>query len=84
MMFHYSFLKIYLFIIYLFLAGLGLCCCTQTFSSCGDRGLLFAAVSGLLVAVLLLLQSMGSRCEGFSSCGTRALECRLSSCGTQA
>ena len=33
---------------------------------------------------LLLLQSTGSRCVGFSSCGTQTLECRLSSCGTQA
>ena len=41
---------IYLFI-YLFLAALGLCCCTWAFSSCGERGLLFVAVCGLLVAV---------------------------------
>ena len=33
---------------------------------------------------LLLLQSTGSRCVGFSSCGLRALECRLSSCGARA
>ena len=33
---------------------------------------------------LLLLRSMGSRCAGFSSCGTRALERRLSSCGAWA
>ena len=26
--------------IYLFLAVLGLCCCTQAFSSCGKQGLL--------------------------------------------
>ena len=30
---------------------------------------------------LLWLQSMGTRHAGFSSCGSRALECRLSSCG---
>ena len=28
-------------LIYLFLAVLGLCCCTRAFSSCGERGLLF-------------------------------------------
>ena len=28
------------FLIYLFLAALGLCCCMQSFSSCGERGLL--------------------------------------------
>ena len=33
---------------------------------------------------LLLLRSMGSRHVGFSSCGSRAIELRLSSCGTRA
>ena len=33
---------------------------------------------------LLLLRSTGSRHAGFSSCGARALECRLSSCGARA
>ena len=33
---------------------------------------------------LLLLQSTGSRHVGFSSCGTQALEHRLSSCGARA
>ena len=33
---------------------------------------------------LLLLQSTGSRCAGFSSCGSRALEHRLRSCGAWA
>ena len=32
----------------------------------------------------LLLRSTGSRHMGFSSCGSRALECRLSSCGARA
>ena len=40
-----------LFFIYLFLVVLGLCCCTRAFSSCGERGLLFVAVRGLLIAV---------------------------------
>ena len=57
---------IYLFI-YLSLAALGLQCCERVFSSCSEQGLLFVEVRGLL-----LLQSMGSRCVGFSSCGTRA------------
>ena len=39
---------------------------------------------GFLLQWLLLLQSMGSRCTGFSSCGSRALERRLSSCGARA
>ena len=68
--------------IYFFLAALGLLCCTQAFSSCGEWGLLFVAVRGLLIAVLL--QSMGSRCVGFSGCGSWAPEHTLSHCGAQA
>ena len=41
-----------LFLIFL---GGGLCCCTQAFSSCGERGLLFVAVHGLLVTVASLV-----------------------------
>ena len=62
-------------------------CCTRAFSSSGERGPLFVAVRGLLIAV-------ASRCgaralgawasvvvaRGLSSCGSRALEHRLSSC----
>ena len=40
---------IYLFI-YL-LAVLGLRCCMWAFSSCSERGLIFATVHGLLIAV---------------------------------
>ena len=39
---------------------------------------------GFSLPWLLLLRSMGPRCAGFSSCGSRALERRLSSCGAQA
>ena len=46
-------LFIYLFI---FLAALGHRCCVRAFSSCGEQGLLFVVVRGLL-----LLQSTGSR-----------------------
>ena len=52
---HFFFLfKNYLFI-YLFLAELGLCCWAQAFSSCGEQGLLFIAVRGLLIAVASLV-----------------------------
>ena len=40
--------------------------------------------TGLSSWWLLLLWSRGSRRAGFSSCGSRALECRLSSCGARA
>ena len=39
---------------------------------------------GFSLQWLLLLRSTGSRCAGFSSCGSRALERRLSSCGARA
>ena len=39
------------FLVYLFLAVLGLRCCTWGFSNCGEQGLLFVAVCGLLTAV---------------------------------
>ena len=48
---------IYLFI-YLFLAALGLHC-TRAFSSCVQRGLLFIAVCGLLIAVASLVAEHG-------------------------
>ena len=65
--------------IYLFLAALGLRCCTQAFSSCGEQGLLFVAARGL------------HHRGGFSCCGAWALGARvsvvvargLSSCGTR-
>ena len=47
--------------------------------------------TGVSLQWLLLLRSTGSRCEGsvvvvhgLSSCGSRAVEGRLSSCGTEA
>ena len=52
-----KFIITYLFI-YL-LAALGLRCCTQAFSSCGKRGLLFVAVCGLLIAVASLAAERG-------------------------
>ena len=49
---------IYLFI-YLFMAVLGLRCCARAFSSCGERGLLFVVVCGLLIAVASLIAEHG-------------------------
>ena len=43
----------------LFLAGLGLCCFAWAFSSCGERGLLFVVVCGLLIAVASLVSEHG-------------------------
>ena len=49
-------LFIYLF---LFLAALGLRCCAQAFSSCGERKLLFVAVRGLLIVMTSLAVEHG-------------------------
>ena len=38
---------------------LGLRCCTQALSSCGERGLLFVVVRGLLTAVASLVVEHG-------------------------
>ena len=84
-------LNFYLFI-YLFLAVLGLRCCARAFSSCGERGLLFVAVHGLLFAMASLVVEHGLQgtwasvlvvCR-LSSCGSQTVERRLSSCGAQA
>ena len=48
----------------------------------GGRSLLRCGVFSL--RWLLLLQSTGSQCTGFRSCGSLALERRLSSCGARA
>ena len=50
---------IIIFKIYLFLAALGLHCHARDFSSCGERGLLFIAVCGLLIAVASLAVEHG-------------------------
>ena len=48
------------------------------------RGLLLLRSTGPPLRWLLLLRSTGSRHAGLSNCGLRALERRLSSCGTRA
>ena len=45
--------------IHLFLAASGLHCCAGAFSSCGEQGLLFIAVRGLLIAVASLVAEHG-------------------------
>ena len=57
---HFSFFNLfYLFLFILFLAALGLHCCAQAFSSCGEWGLLFTVVRGLLIAVASLVAEHG-------------------------
>ena len=73
----FLFLKFILFI-YLFLAACGLSLVVAS----GGYSLLWC--TGFSLRWLLLLRSTGSRRVGFSSCGSRALEHRLSSCGARA
>ena len=54
-----NFLLLFLKFIYIFIAALGLCCCTWAFSSCGEQGLLFVAVRGLLIVVASLVAEHG-------------------------
>ena len=74
--------------IFLFLAVLGLRCRSQAFSHCGERGLLFVVVHRLLIvasgALALGAQASVLVVRRLSSCGSRALEHRLSSCAAQA
>ena len=58
--FFFKIFLIFIFINYhLFLAALGLRCCAWAFSSGGERGLLFVAVRGLLIAVASLVAEHG-------------------------
>ena len=41
------------------MAALGLCCCVRAFSSCGEQGLLFVVMRGLLIAVASLVAEHG-------------------------
>ena len=50
-----AFLKNYLFILFIYLAVLGLHCLEWAFSSCGEQELLFVAVHRLLIAVASLV-----------------------------
>ena len=43
----------------LFLAALCLCCCARASSTCGEWGLLFVVVRGLLIAVAFLVAEHG-------------------------
>ena len=52
----------------LFMAALGLHCCAQAFSSCGERGLLLVVVHRLLIAVASLVAE-----HGLQACGVQQL-----------
>ena len=56
-----NFLNLFYLLIYLFLAVLGLCCCTWAFSSFGEWEL------------LSVCSAQASHCDGFSCCTAWAL-----------
>ena len=76
------FLKFYLFI-YFWLRWVFVAACRLSLVV-ASGGYSSLQCTGCSLWWLLLLQSPGSRRAGFSSCGSRALERRLSSCGAQA
>ena len=72
---------------FIFLAALGLRCCARAFSSCGEPGLLFIAVHGLLNVVSSLVAEHGLqrvRASVDAACVLSSCSTWLSSCGTQA
>ena len=71
-------LFVYLWLCWVFVAAHGLSLVAAS------RGYSSLWCVGFSLQWLLLLQSTGSRHAGFSSCGSRALERRLSSCGARA
>ena len=60
----FFFLNKLIYLLILVLAALGLCSCAQSFSSCDERGLLFVAVHGLLIAVASLVVEHGLQARG--------------------
>ena len=66
--------KMYIYTyIFIYFAALGLHCCTQAFSSCGEWGL-FSSCG-----------KRASHCSGFSCCRARVLGCAgVRSCGVWA
>ena len=54
------------------MAVLGLRFCVRAFSSCGERGLLFVTVHGLLIAVASLVAEHRLQTRRLSNCGSRA------------
>ena len=62
----------FFFLIYLFMALLGLRFCARTFSSCGKQGPLFIAVRGPLTIAASLVAEHRLQTRRLSSCGSRA------------
>ena len=70
--------------IYLLLAVLDVHCRAGFSLVAESGGYMLAALQGFVISVASLVVEHPSRSWGFSSCGSWALEHRLSSCGAQA
>ena len=62
----------FFFLIYLFLAVLGLRFCAKAFSSCGEQGPLFISVRGPLTITASLVVEHRLQTRWLSNCGSRA------------
>ena len=66
---------------------LGHCCCARAFSSCGEWGLLFVEMCGLLIAVASLVAKHGLEVRGLQELwhmGSVVVACGLLSAGSVA
>ena len=78
----FSFFKLFIYLVYFWVHRV--CCRMWAFSITAGGGHSSLRCTGFSLPCLLLFWSTESRHTGFSSCGSWALECRLSSCGTRA
>ena len=67
-----NFFVTFFFLIYLFMAVLGLRFCARAFSSCGKRGPLFIAVRWPLTIAASLVAEHRLQTRRFRNCGSRA------------
>ena len=69
---HSFFLKLFIYLYFIFLAVLGLRFCVRASSSCGERGPLFIAVHWPLTVATSLVAEHKLQMRRLSSCGSRA------------
>ena len=69
MQFSFSYPSSFIYLFILFVAALGLHCCVQALSRCGERGILFVAVHRLLTAVASLVAEHGLQVHGLQAHG---------------
>ena len=83
----FFFFNKFIYFIHIFLAALGPRCWAQAFSSCGERGLLFFVVHGLLIAVASLVAEHRLQAHGLQQlwhAGSVVVARRLQNAGSVA